>query len=163
MDGGKEVTPFDLALWVAQADLAPAPPAVTEELLIAARELREAIDVGVRSRLGGGVNLGYAIAGIDAWLPAAQVPQLLTLRPEGLPHLGPAPASEPARHGWRSSPAMPRRCSARARATASGSARRRPAAPASTTGHAPGSAAGAPCRPVQRRQGTTAPRPGGVG
>jgi predicted RNA-binding Zn ribbon-like protein len=92
------VTPFDLALWVTQADLAPAPPAATEELLIAARELREAIDVGVRSHLEGSVNLVYAIPGIDKWLPAAQLPPRLTLGPEGRPHLGPARASDPARH-----------------------------------------------------------------
>lgn len=92
------VTPSDLALWLTRAKLAVAPPEVTPSLLLAAQELREAIDAAVQAHLRGESAPEPAIALIDRFLSFAQIPPRLALDDSGIPVLGRATADDPARH-----------------------------------------------------------------
>lgn len=62
------VTPGDLAEWLLQARLLPAPMAVRRPLLAQARDLREAIDAGVRAAVEHSPTPPEAIELIDRWL-----------------------------------------------------------------------------------------------
>ncbi|MGK5548492.1 CGNR zinc finger domain-containing protein [Streptomyces sp. URMC 127] len=68
--GGREllVRPGDLAEWFAEAEVTPERVAVDEELLVQARELREAIDAGYRSAVAGEAFPEAAARTINAWL-----------------------------------------------------------------------------------------------
>jgi predicted RNA-binding Zn ribbon-like protein len=92
------VTPSDLALWLTRAELAATPPRVTPSLLLAAHELREAIDAAVQAHLRGAGVPEPAIAVIDRWLPFAQLPPQLALDDSGIPVLGRITADDSARH-----------------------------------------------------------------
>ncbi len=92
------VTPTDLAAWLVQADLAPAPPPVSDQLLTDARRLREAIDFAVRAQLNGPLAPRKAVATINAWLPRAETPSRLVATDHGRLELGPTEAADAARH-----------------------------------------------------------------
>ncbi|MDQ6805061.1 MAG: ABATE domain-containing protein [Actinomycetota bacterium] len=92
------VTPSDLAGWLTQAELIAQPPTVTPSLLLAAHELREAIDASVQAHLRAGAVPQPAIVVIDRWLPLAQLPPHLALDDLGTPALGRATPDDPARH-----------------------------------------------------------------
>jgi predicted RNA-binding Zn ribbon-like protein len=88
------VTPEDLSQWIVRAEILGDPPEVSPALLAAARELREAINAAVVEEDGA----GPALATIDAWLGAAQVPDRLVLGPDGRPLLEPGLPADPAWH-----------------------------------------------------------------
>ena len=71
------VTRADLAAWLVQAELTPAPPPVSDQLLADARVLREAIDAAVRAQLDGTTAPRKAVATINAWLPRSETPPRL--------------------------------------------------------------------------------------
>src|SRR3954470_17362432 len=62
------VTPDDLGLWIARAQLAPAPPPVTRARLPEARGLREVIDACMQAVLAHEPAPAAAVATIDGWL-----------------------------------------------------------------------------------------------
>jgi predicted RNA-binding Zn ribbon-like protein len=101
------VTPDDLALWLVRADLLAEPRAVPAELLYEARELREAIDLGVRAAVAGERVPPDAVALIDRWLVHAATRPRLALGPAGRPILGRAPLA--VGDGSAADPAAPRR------------------------------------------------------
>src|SRR5581483_8431813 len=68
------VTTEDLAEWVVRAGLVAQPPPVDHRLLLAARELPDAIVARTPANDG-------ALSIIDAWLPQAQLPERLTVPP----------------------------------------------------------------------------------
>jgi predicted RNA-binding Zn ribbon-like protein len=92
------VTPSDLGLWLVRAELLPAPPRVTRALLGEARELREAIDSGVRAAVAGNPMPGAAVEAVDAWLAEAGGAPHLAVGPDGVPSLGERPPRDPVRH-----------------------------------------------------------------
>jgi predicted RNA-binding Zn ribbon-like protein len=92
------VVPADLAEWVVAAGLLAEPPRVDAVPLAAARELREAIDAGVRGVLGRGGAPAGALAVIERWLPAAHVPERLVPGAGGAPELGPGHPEDPGLH-----------------------------------------------------------------
>ena len=87
--------PDDLAEWLRRAGLLTTPAAVAPELVDAARELREAIDAGVRAAVAGDPVPADAVAVIDRWV-ALSAPPALTLV-DGVPVLGPRDADDPVR------------------------------------------------------------------
>src|ERR687886_1822889 len=62
------VTTDDLAGWLVQSGLLARPMAVRRAVLEEARELREAIDAGVRAAVAGEVLPSEAVRMIDGWL-----------------------------------------------------------------------------------------------
>lgn len=92
------VTPSDLAAWLVQADLAPAPPPVSNQLLTDARELREAIDSGIQAQLGGATAPRKAVETLNVWLPRAETPPRLVATGDGRLALGPTEASDATQH-----------------------------------------------------------------
>ena len=82
------VTPDDLGLWLARAQLLPAPQRVARARLDEARELREAIDLCMQAALGGTPPPPAAVSAIDGWLPHAGARAQLALAPDGTPVLG---------------------------------------------------------------------------
>jgi predicted RNA-binding Zn ribbon-like protein len=92
------VVPADLAEWVVAAGLLTELPHVDVSRLAAARELREAIDAGVRGVLDAGSAPAGALAVIERWLPAAHVPERLAPGPGGAPEFGPGRPEDPGRH-----------------------------------------------------------------
>jgi predicted RNA-binding Zn ribbon-like protein len=86
------VAPEDLALWLVRAGLLVEPCALPDELLRDARELREAIDAGVRAAIAREPVAPEAVAVIDRWLVHAAARPRLALDPGGRPLLQAAPA-----------------------------------------------------------------------
>jgi predicted RNA-binding Zn ribbon-like protein len=82
------VTPDDLGLWLARAQLLPAPQRVARARLDDARELREAIDLCVQAALGDAPPPPGAVSVIDGWLAHAGARAQLALAPDGTPVLG---------------------------------------------------------------------------
>jgi predicted RNA-binding Zn ribbon-like protein len=91
------VTPDDFGLWLVRAQLLPVPPRVTRATLDEARDLREAIDLGVQAAVAGEPAPRPAIEHLDAWLAHAGPRPQLTLDGDGRPHLAERPASDSAR------------------------------------------------------------------
>lgn len=81
------VTPDDLATWLVRAELMHVPGAVTPAVLRQARELREAIDVGIVAALEGRPMPAAAIALVDEWLAFAGARPQLVAGPDGAPAL----------------------------------------------------------------------------
>ncbi|MEA2278426.1 MAG: hypothetical protein QOC78_3386 [Solirubrobacteraceae bacterium] len=101
------VSPDDLALWLVRADLLAEPRTVADALLHEARELREAIDVGVRAVVAHEPVPPDAVALIDRWLIHAGTRPRLAIGPAGRPMLGRAPLV--VGDGSASDPDAPRR------------------------------------------------------
>lgn len=95
------VTPGDLVAWLQRAQLV-APDAsglASRALLHAARELREAIDVGIAAAVAGADVPAGCVDVIDRHLPAAALSQTLAVGPDGRPLLRAAEPSDPLEHG----------------------------------------------------------------
>ncbi|WP_158607813.1 CGNR zinc finger domain-containing protein [Nocardia panacis] len=86
--GGRELLehPSDLDAWFTTAQLIPCRAEVAEELLREARQLREAIDAGIRSVVGSEPFDAGARDVINNWLARANHPPRLELS-DGLPIL----------------------------------------------------------------------------
>lgn len=91
------VTPADLGTWLVRARLTSQPVNVSRALLREARDLREAIDAGVRAVIAGEAVPAGAVAGIDRWLPQAAVRPRLRVGAGGAPVLDDEPVADPAR------------------------------------------------------------------
>jgi predicted RNA-binding Zn ribbon-like protein len=91
------VTPDDLGLWLARAQLAPAPPQVTPARLREARQLREAIDACMQAALAHGPAPAPAVATIDGWLAHAGARAQLVLADDGAPVLGERVPADPVK------------------------------------------------------------------
>ncbi|HEX7300404.1 MAG TPA: CGNR zinc finger domain-containing protein [Solirubrobacteraceae bacterium] len=91
------VTPDDLGRWLVRAELLPAPAAVTRAVLDDARDLREAIDLGVQAAVDSEVAPHAAIEEIDGWLADACAPPHLALGADGRPSLCERPADDAVR------------------------------------------------------------------
>jgi predicted RNA-binding Zn ribbon-like protein len=92
------VTVEDLAEWLVAAGLLDTLPAVTPDVLVRARELREAIDAGVVAVLAGGVVPDEALAVIARELPAATVGEEAVRADDGSVLVRPAAPADPAVH-----------------------------------------------------------------
>jgi predicted RNA-binding Zn ribbon-like protein len=92
------VTPGDLGLWLTQAELLEARPRrVARPLLAEARDLREAIDLGVEAAIAGTDASRDAVEVIDGWLACpGERPQLI-LGAGGRPVLEVRPEGDPVR------------------------------------------------------------------
>jgi len=93
-------TPDDLVTWLKQAGLV-APEVsggASRALLRSARELREAIDVGIVSAIGGAEVPADRVKTIDGRLPAATLAQTLGLEPGRRPVLRTAEPDDPLEH-----------------------------------------------------------------
>ena len=77
------VTPEDLAEWVVQAGLLAEPPPVDRGLLLAARELREAISATTDAILARTTANEDALSIIEGWLPESQLPERLAVPQDG--------------------------------------------------------------------------------
>ncbi len=77
------VTPEDLAEWIIQAGLLTEPPPVDHELLLSARDLREAVSLTTDALLARTAADDDALQIIEAWLPEAQLPDRLTVPRDG--------------------------------------------------------------------------------
>jgi predicted RNA-binding Zn ribbon-like protein len=91
------VTPDELGLWLVRADILPAPPRVTRAVLDEARDLREAINLGVQAAVDREPAPRAAIEKIDSWLAHAPAPLRLALGDDGRPALGERSPDDPAR------------------------------------------------------------------
>jgi predicted RNA-binding Zn ribbon-like protein len=91
------VTPDDLGLWLARAQLAPEAPHVTTARLREARELREAIDACVQAALGHEPAPAPAVATIDGWLAHAGARAQLAVADDGAPVLGEREPADPVK------------------------------------------------------------------
>jgi predicted RNA-binding Zn ribbon-like protein len=91
------VTPDDLGLWIARAQLAPAPPRVTRARLREARELREAIDACMQTVLAHEPAPAAAVATIDGWLAHASARAQLAVADDGTPVLGERAPADPVK------------------------------------------------------------------
>jgi predicted RNA-binding Zn ribbon-like protein len=87
------VTPDDLGLWIARAQLAPASPRVSRARLREARELREAIDACMQTTHEPAP--AAAVATIDAWLAHAGARAQLAVADDGTPVLGEREPADP--------------------------------------------------------------------
>jgi predicted RNA-binding Zn ribbon-like protein len=91
------VTPDDLGLWLARAQLAPAPPRVNRARLREARELREAIDACMQAALAHEPAPAAAVATIDGWLAHADARAQLIVADDGAPVLGEREPADPVK------------------------------------------------------------------
>ena len=89
------VTAGDLSLWLVEAGLLDERRRATRALLADARDLREAIDAGLRAAVDGSRTPRAAVAEIDAWLAHAGARPSLALGREGAPVLGARGARDP--------------------------------------------------------------------
>ncbi len=89
------VTPDDLGLWIARAQLAPAPPHAGRAHLRAARELREAIDACMQTTLAHEPAPAAAVDTIDGWLAHAGGRAELSVAGDGAPVLGERQPADP--------------------------------------------------------------------
>jgi len=96
-EGGEELLPgpADLGEWLRQAGLTEVAPAVTARQFDEAKELREAIDEGLRATIDRRPVPGPAVDLINAWTARGrQPPAILHLDEHGVPHAQrPAPVS----------------------------------------------------------------------
>jgi predicted RNA-binding Zn ribbon-like protein len=91
-------SPDDVVGWLVRAQLLARPQPAPPRLLHEARELREAIDAGVRACVAGVAPDATALALIDEWLAFAGGRPQLRLGPDGVPVLGErAPSDSPRR------------------------------------------------------------------
>jgi predicted RNA-binding Zn ribbon-like protein len=91
------VSDDDVIDWLSAAGLLDAAGPMPRGLLEEARELREAIDAGVRAVVAGAPVPREEIRLIDAWLVLAGTRPTLTLGGDGQPRLGERPATDSAR------------------------------------------------------------------
>jgi predicted RNA-binding Zn ribbon-like protein len=91
------VSDDDVIDWLAAAGLLVVSGSMPRGLLDEARELREAIDAGVRAVVAGRPVPREAIRLIDAWLVLAATRPTLTVGAAGLPRLGERPATDTPR------------------------------------------------------------------
>jgi predicted RNA-binding Zn ribbon-like protein len=84
----------DLGEWLARAGLLARPALAGRAMLVAAVELREAIDDGVQAAVAGEAADPSALAVIDGWLEQAPRPSLQA-GPGGVAVLGERPAGDP--------------------------------------------------------------------
>jgi predicted RNA-binding Zn ribbon-like protein len=92
------VTPEDLSEWVVRAGLLADTPPVDAPLLVAARDLREAIDTAALSLTEPAALPLEALATIDSWLGEALVPDRLCADERKRPVLAPGTPAHPGRH-----------------------------------------------------------------
>jgi predicted RNA-binding Zn ribbon-like protein len=91
------VSDDDVIDWLAAAGLLVVGGPMPRGLLDEARELREAIDAGVRAVVAGTPVPREEIRLIDAWLVLAGTRPALTVGADGLPRLGERPATDSPR------------------------------------------------------------------
>jgi predicted RNA-binding Zn ribbon-like protein len=91
------VTPEDVGKWLLRAGLLPASMAVARPVLDEARELREAIDAGIRAAVAGRLPPPAAVRLVDGWLVHAGGRPALVLDDEGVRLAERAPADSPRR------------------------------------------------------------------
>jgi predicted RNA-binding Zn ribbon-like protein len=91
------VSDDDVVGWLAAAGLLDADGPLPRGLLEEARELREAIDAGVRAAVAGAPLPREEVRLIDAWLVLAGTRPALTLSDDGQPQLGERRASDAPR------------------------------------------------------------------
>jgi predicted RNA-binding Zn ribbon-like protein len=91
------VTPDDLGLWLARAELLPEVPVVSRARLREARTLREAVDLCLQAALAGESAPAAAVATIDGWLAHAEPRARLALAGDGTPVLGELQPPDPVR------------------------------------------------------------------
>jgi predicted RNA-binding Zn ribbon-like protein len=91
------VSDDDVVKWLAAAGLLVTSVPLPRGLLAEARELREAIDAGVRAIVAGRPMPREEIRLIDAWLVLAGTQPTLTVDADGRPHLGERAATDSAR------------------------------------------------------------------
>jgi predicted RNA-binding Zn ribbon-like protein len=90
------VTPDDLAGWLLQAGLLAKPTPVRRAVLEETRELREAVDAGLRAAVAGDAPTADVVRMIDGWLVhAGSRPSLALVG--GEPTLGERPAADSPR------------------------------------------------------------------
>lgn len=92
------VTPLDLAQWTVRAGLLTEAPDPAPALLVAARELREAINTALVAVSKLRPAPTDALAMIDSWLDDARVPERLELGLDDRPALVSGVPLDPARH-----------------------------------------------------------------
>src|SRR5919197_501483 len=88
------VSDDDVIAWLTAAGLLDAAGPMPRGLLDEARELREAIDAGVRAVVAGAPVPRGDIRLIDAWLVLAGTRPALTVDADGRPRLGERPAGD---------------------------------------------------------------------
>jgi predicted RNA-binding Zn ribbon-like protein len=91
------VTPDDLGLWLARAQLVPAAPRVSRARLSEARQLREAIDACMQAALAHEPAPAAAVATIDGWLAHASARTQLEVADDGTPVLGEREPADPVK------------------------------------------------------------------
>jgi predicted RNA-binding Zn ribbon-like protein len=91
------VSDDDVIEWLAAAGLLVVGASMPRGLLDDARELREAIDVGVRAVVAGGPVPREEIRLIDSWLVLAGTRPTLAVGADALPRLGERPATDSPR------------------------------------------------------------------
>jgi predicted RNA-binding Zn ribbon-like protein len=89
--------PGDVVEWLLRAGLLEARGAPPRGLLGQARELREAIDAGVRAAVAGEPPAPAPVAIVDEWLAFAGARPQLALGPDGRPQLGERAAGDSPR------------------------------------------------------------------
>jgi predicted RNA-binding Zn ribbon-like protein len=87
----------EVVAWLVAADLLPEPQPAPRNLVREARELREAIDAGVRAAVAGERIDAPALRLIDDWLVLASARPTLALGPDGQPALGERPLADSPR------------------------------------------------------------------
>jgi predicted RNA-binding Zn ribbon-like protein len=87
----------DVVFWLTAAELLPAPQAPPRGLAREARELREAIDAGVRAAVAGERADAGALRLIDDWLVLASARPMLGLGADGQPQLSERPPADSPR------------------------------------------------------------------
>jgi predicted RNA-binding Zn ribbon-like protein len=91
------VTPDDLAAWLVAAELMDAPGGVPRSVLLAARELREAVDACIVATIEHRAAPAEAITLIDDWLVFAGARPQLVPGDGGVPQLGERAAADSPR------------------------------------------------------------------
>jgi predicted RNA-binding Zn ribbon-like protein len=87
----------DVVLWLTTAELLPEPQAPPRGLVREARELREAIDAGVRAAVAGERADAAALRLIDDWLVLVNTRPMLGLGADGQPQLSERPPADSPR------------------------------------------------------------------
>ena len=90
-------TDRDAVAWLVAAELLEEPSRPPRGLGREARELREAIDAGVRAALAGAPTDAAALRVIDDWLVLVSVRPTLALGPDGVPLLSERPPADSPR------------------------------------------------------------------
>ena len=92
------VTPEDLGEWIVEAGVLESPPELDGPLVLAAHELREAVNVACMSCLDRVPIPNDAIAVINIWLPYANVSRTLRPGAHGSPNLASQIPPDAGRH-----------------------------------------------------------------